>query len=294
MITKMLGFPVRSLFLLFLLLSCSSTPRHHWAANADQVFSDDVIVTSSMCVGQDCVNGESFGFDTLRIKENNVRIKFQDTSSSGSFPSNDWQITINDSANGGANFFGIDDINSGKRPFTVAAGAPEDSLYVASNGNVGLGTSEPVNKAHLKSSDSPGVRLEQDGTGGFTAQTWDVIGDEEKLYVRDVTNSNAIPLQIEAGTGDITLTGTLAGSHKHGILAKISLDGAGVGSVAFGSAYASTNYNVQLTAQVNTGSTPFSPMILNKSVSGFDIKVAGDLTDLIAVNWMAFPTAPPP
>ena len=67
---------------------------------ADQVILDDLIVDGSACIGFDCVNGESFGFDTLRLKENNLRIKFQDTSSSASFPSRDWQITANDSANG--------------------------------------------------------------------------------------------------------------------------------------------------------------------------------------------------
>ena len=45
-------------------------------AMADQVFNDDVIIDGSLCVGFDCVNGESFGFDTIRLKDNNTRIKF--------------------------------------------------------------------------------------------------------------------------------------------------------------------------------------------------------------------------
>ena len=36
-------------------------------AVADQQFLDDVIVDGSLCVGQDCVNGESFGFDTMKL-----------------------------------------------------------------------------------------------------------------------------------------------------------------------------------------------------------------------------------
>ena len=59
---------------------------------ADNVIRDDLIVDGSACVGFDCVNGESFGFDTMRLKENNLRLHFQDTSSSASFPSNDWRI----------------------------------------------------------------------------------------------------------------------------------------------------------------------------------------------------------
>ena len=52
----------------------------------DVVTADDVIVQGSLCVGFDCVNNENFGFDTIRLKENNLRIKFEDTSV-GSFPS---------------------------------------------------------------------------------------------------------------------------------------------------------------------------------------------------------------
>ena len=70
-------------------------------ATADHVILDDCIIQGSTCIGLDCVNGESFGFDTLRLKENNLRIKFQDTSNTASFPKNDWQITANESSNGG-------------------------------------------------------------------------------------------------------------------------------------------------------------------------------------------------
>ena len=71
---------------------------------ADQVIPDDLIVQGSTCVGFDCINNESFGFDTIRLKENNTRIKFEDTSLAG-FPTNDWQLTANDSASGGASKF---------------------------------------------------------------------------------------------------------------------------------------------------------------------------------------------
>ena len=63
------------------------------AVAKDQVILDDLIVDGSLCVGLDCVNGESFGFDSIRLKENNLRIKVQDTSATASFPTRDWQIT---------------------------------------------------------------------------------------------------------------------------------------------------------------------------------------------------------
>ena len=174
----------------FLLLATATT-------QADQVILDDLIVDGSNCVGQDCVNGESFGFDTIRLKENNLRIKFQDTSTSASFPSRDWQITANDSSNGGANKFSIDDIDGGRTPFTIEAGAPSHSLYVDDGGRLGLGTSTPVVDVHTKTGNTPTLRLEQDGSSGFSPQTWDVAGNEANFFIRDATNGSTLRAPIK-------------------------------------------------------------------------------------------------
>ncbi|MCW8870727.1 MAG: tail fiber domain-containing protein [Proteobacteria bacterium] len=167
--------------------------------NRDQVILDDLIVDGSACIGFDCVNGESFGFDTIRLKENNLRIKFQDTSTSASFPSNDWELTANDSTNGGGNYFGITDATSGQRPFSVEAGANNHSLYVESTGDIGFGTSTPVVKNHLVDGDTPTVRLEQNGSFGWTPQTWDVAGNEANFFIRDATNGSTLPFRIRPG-----------------------------------------------------------------------------------------------
>lgn len=169
-----------------------------YQASADQVIADDAIIQSSLCVGFDCVNGESFGFDTIRLKENNLRIKFQDTSS-GSFPTTDWQITANDSSSGGQNKFSIDDVDAGRTPFTIEAGARSHSLYVDDAGRVGFGTSTPVVELHVRDGDSPTLRLEQDGSSGFTAQTWDLAGNEANFFIRDVTNGSKLPFRIRPG-----------------------------------------------------------------------------------------------
>lgn len=165
----------------------------------DQVIFDDEIVIGSECVGQDCVNGESFGFDTLRLKENNLRIHFMDTSVSASFPTNDWRIIANDSSNGGANYLAIEDSNAGRQVFRMTAGAPANSLLVDSAGDVGLGTSNPVLEVHVADGDSPALRLEQNGTSGFTPQTWDIAGNETNFFVRDATNGSKIPFKIKPG-----------------------------------------------------------------------------------------------
>ncbi len=194
--------------------------------SADIVHLDDVIITFSLCVGNDCVNGESFGFDTIRLKENNLRIKFDDTSVSASFPRNDWQITANETTNGGQNKFSIDDITGGRTPMTIEASAPSHSLYVDDGGRLGLGTSTPVVDVHVKSGNTPTLRLEQDGTSGFTPQTWDVAGNEANFFVRDATNGSTLPfkvfpsaptnaLTIEGTTGDIGLGTQSPATHLH-------------------------------------------------------------------------------
>ena len=164
----------------------------------DQVILDDLIVDGSACIGFDCVNGEVFGFDTIRLKENNLRIKFEDTSINN-FPGNDWQLTANDSVNGGANKFSIDDITGGRTPFTIEALAPSHSLYVDDGGRIGLGTSIPAVDLHIIDGDSPTLRLQQDGSSGFAPQTWDVAGNETNFFIRDASNGSTLPFRIRPG-----------------------------------------------------------------------------------------------
>jgi hypothetical protein len=175
-----------------------STSQDGPSGAKDQLILDDLIVDGSLCVGLDCVNGESFGFDTLRLKENNLRIRFYDTSNSASFPSNDWQITANDSENGGANKFSIDDIDSGRTPFTIEAGTRANALYVDDSGRVGLGTSTPAEDLHIWYGDTPTIRLHQSGSG-WAPQTWDVAGNEANFFIRDVTNGSNLPFRIKPG-----------------------------------------------------------------------------------------------
>src|SRR5205085_9975004 len=132
-----------------------STSAQHPATPLDIVQADDVIIQGSLCVGLDCVVNESFGFDTIRLKENNTRIKFDDTSTSSGFPNNDWQLTANDSASGGLNKFSIENITAATVPFTVVGAAPTNSLFVDTTGRVGLRTSTPVPDLSIKTGNTP-------------------------------------------------------------------------------------------------------------------------------------------
>ncbi len=199
----------------------------------DVVTADDIIVQGSACIGLDCVNNESFGFDTIRLKENNTRIKFDDTSASAGFPANDWQLTANDSASGGSNKFSIEDITGSKVPFTVTGGASTNSIFVDSTGRVGFRTATPVLDLHVNTSNTPALRLEQNNSGGFTAQTWDIAGNEANFFVRDVTGGSRLPFRIRPGAPtssiDISASGFVGiGTASPSVNLNVASSGSGV------------------------------------------------------------------
>jgi hypothetical protein len=209
----------------------------------DFVIADDLIVQGSGCFGLDCVDGENFGFDTIRVKENNTRIQFDDTSTSAGFPNNNWQIRANDSGSGGVNFLGFVDqgatgnSETGTIVFAVNSGASANSLRVGSNSKVGLRTATPVLDMHANTTDTPAIRLEQNNTGGFTAQTWDIAGNEANFFVRDVTSGSRLPFRIRPGAPTSSID--------------ISADG----SVGVGTASPTTRMDVRSTAAATAGVT---------------------------------------
>lgn len=85
---------IRLLALLFLLF-----PR---VVLADELVPDNLIVQKSACVGLDCFNGE-VPSATITIKQNNTRVGFTNTASSG----DSWQMTANETTNGGSNYIGV-------------------------------------------------------------------------------------------------------------------------------------------------------------------------------------------
>ncbi len=169
-------------------------------AFADQVIPDDLIVQGSMCIGLDCVDNESFGFDTLRLKENNTRIKFQDTSANPGFPGNDWTLVANDIIFRRSKFLWHRGHDGGPDDFRRVRRAPSASLWVNSLGNVGLGTENPLLKLHLtKQLTRPASGWSKPTRGGFTAQTWDIAGNEANFFIRDLTGGSRLPFRIRPG-----------------------------------------------------------------------------------------------
>ena len=188
-------------------------------AMPDVVTADDSIIQGSLCVGLDCVNNESFSFDTIRLKENNTRISFNDTSTSAGFPTNDWTIRANSSASGGGNFLAFVDRGAsengdevGTIVFEVDAGASANALRVASNSKIGLRTATPVLDMHITTTDTPAIRQEQTNGGGFTAQTWDIGANEANWFVRDVTGGSRLPFRIRPGAPTSSVDISASGS----------------------------------------------------------------------------------
>jgi len=208
----------------FTIAVCNSDLR------ADQLFNDDAIVKGSLAVGVDAVNGENFGFDTIRLKENNLRIAFIDTSSISSFPGVDWEIMINDSANGGANHFSIINRSRDSKPFRIFDGAKDSALVLGANSYIGVGTSNPVQTLHMTDGNSPSIRLDQTSAAGFTAQVWDVAGNEANFFIRDATHQT-LPFKIEPLAPDNSFVVDSGGQVGLGVrspMAKLHVTGSGL------------------------------------------------------------------
>lgn len=170
-----------------------------------QVISDDLSVIGAICAGVGCSPTQTFpDGENLRLAQVNNRIRVDDTSGVG-FPANDWQILFNDSAGGGLNRFAVEDLTAGRIPFSIVAGAPNNSIFVDSSGRLGVRTGAPAQTIHAVTGDTPGLRLEQDGSSGFSPQTWDVSGNESNFFIRDVTGGNTLPFKVRPGAPSSSL-----------------------------------------------------------------------------------------
>ena len=242
----------------------------------DVLHYDDVIVTGSLCVGFDCINGESFGYCTTKLKENNLQLCFEDTSV-GSFPTNDWKIQINDTTSGGASYFTIWDTDGGKRPFTIEAGAPAHALYVEDYGRIGLGTSIPYVELHIVDGDSPTIRLDQDGSSGWSPQSWDMCGNETNLFIRDVTNGSKLCFRIQPDTPSNTLC-----------MRSTGFVGLGTWSPAYKLHAQTTGENCTLVTERTDGAIFKLDAKLNRvqigSVSNHDVRFTTNGTNRVAIT----------
>ena len=71
---------------------------------ADDVRTESLIINGDLCVGFDCVDGENFIGNSVRLKENNTRVRFYNTASADTLGKS-WLLEANDSRNGGPSTF---------------------------------------------------------------------------------------------------------------------------------------------------------------------------------------------
>jgi hypothetical protein len=170
------------------------------SATAQNVINSNTTIRSALCVGADCLDSESYGNDTIRLKGVRNRIHADDTSGT-SFPNRDWRLIFNDSTGSAStrDYFGVQDAETNNLILRLQADAPDNALVVDSAGEMGLGTLLPFQDIHIKVGDSPTIRLDQDGSGTFAAQSWDIGGNEQSFFVRDVTNGSTLPFRVKPG-----------------------------------------------------------------------------------------------
>ncbi|HTG36136.1 MAG TPA: hypothetical protein VLB76_24700 [Thermoanaerobaculia bacterium] len=123
----------------------------------------NMVVVGNACIGQTCTNNDD-DYSALKLKAPQPNILFDDDFVEGGSTPHDWGLFINPSS---AAEFSIADVENGLIPFTIAGGTPTNSLYMASNGNLGLGTATPGSQLHLlNSADVPTVMWIQSTSSG--------------------------------------------------------------------------------------------------------------------------------
>lgn len=165
-------------------------------------FSQNLIVEGKACIGIDCADGELFGLDIQKLKHNNTRLLFEDTSTSAGFPATDWRLTANDTTSGGQDRFSIEDATAATVPFTIRGGAPSHSLYVTSLGRVGIGTSTPDARLDVEAAGTVEIRLT--ATSG---NVWRQVNDATGFGV-ELVGSGFRAVNVDS-SGNMQLFGTL-------------------------------------------------------------------------------------
>ncbi len=168
--------------------------------------NEDLFIRGSLGVGNDMDADFSFTYSTtsyeFAMAENNLRILFDDASSAGNYPDNDWMFEFNDQQYGGLGNFKIKDVSNSTTPFYIGANAPDNSLFVQNiskdgSAQIGLGLalSTPVSfPLNIYSSSNPSIRMQQ--TGGVSNDySWEFGLNQNVFEIRDV-DAGTTPLKI--------------------------------------------------------------------------------------------------
>ncbi|MDQ2090265.1 hypothetical protein [Marimonas arenosa] len=184
-----------------LAVAACATPIY---AQTNALYGDQSVI-GNLCVGYFCTTTESFDASgTLKLKNETIGIFFDDTSTAPGYPDGDWRLLTNDASQGGASHFTLEDADGVGAVFRVEDGARAHALHVGAGGGVGLGTSLPGATLHMVSGTAPGLRFEQDGSGGQTPQSWQIAGDHAGLRLHDLSGAT-VPFAVLSGAPDSAL-----------------------------------------------------------------------------------------
>jgi len=230
----------------------------------DLIESGNLIVKGRACIGGACGNSDA-NFDVLRLKATHPIVLFDETGTgTPGGASLDWALRSNYSD---VDQFTIasNDGSSTLTPFTLTGGAPDNSLFVAANGNLGLGTATPGAKLHLF-----------DNTDVFTVLTMEnsSTGENAVASLHAVSNSASALLQAQGSGRTISHFGQAVASWTE--LLQVAGNGLIIGTIPNTPLILGTNNvnRVQVTASGDVGigtTTPSSKLHVN----GGDIRVSG-------------------
>jgi len=132
----------------------------------DIVEYGNLVVVGNACIGASCTPDDD-DYSALRLKAPQPNIRFDDDFVEGGSDPHDWGLFINPNS---AAEFSIADVENGLFPFTIAGGAPNSSVYVGSNGNVGLGTATPALRLDVKANAAGNAvaRFQNSSATGFS------------------------------------------------------------------------------------------------------------------------------
>jgi hypothetical protein len=174
----------------------AATQRTPRLITAESSIDGPLAVIGNACIGTSCTS-TSYDYSTLTLKATQPNILFDDDFVEGGGTPHDWALFINPSS---AAEFSVADFENGLIPFTIAGGAPNSSLYVSGNGNVGLGTATPNRKLHLiTTSATDGVLLELQNNGPARIRFTNATSGETWNAGHQLPNGNGFVI---SDTGD--------------------------------------------------------------------------------------------
>lgn len=136
----------------------------------DLIENGNLIVKGNACIGGSCGNSDA-NVDVLKLKGTHPSVLFDEVGvlSILGGASLDWALLINPSD---VDQFSIasNDGSSTLIPFTLTGGAPDNSLFIADTGNVGLGTSTPTARLDIRANAAgdTAIRVQNSNATGFS------------------------------------------------------------------------------------------------------------------------------